>query len=87
MNTCFALFGLGGGEIVLILTLILILWGSKHLPNMAKGLGEGVDEFRKATADVNGERRWSWENQEPLLFLALIVVTIIEVLALLNWLL
>jgi sec-independent protein translocase protein TatA len=87
MNTCFALFNLGGGEIILILALILILWGAKILPNLAKGLGEGIDEFRKATGVVKSERSWSWENQEPTLFLALVIVTIIEVLALLNWLL
>lgn len=87
MNTCFALFNLGGGEIILILALIFILIGSKKLPDIAKGLGEGIDEFTKATRDVNGERPSWWENFEPTLTLVLIVLTIIEVLALLNWLL
>ena len=55
MNTIFALFNLGGGEIVLILLLVLILFGAKKLPELAKGLGQGIKEFKKATRDVTDE--------------------------------
>ena len=47
-----ALFNLGGGEIILVFTLILILWGGKRLPGLARGLGMGLTEFRKATRTV-----------------------------------
>jgi sec-independent protein translocase protein TatA len=40
---------LGGWEIVLILAVILILLGAKRLPDIAKGLGEGIHHFGKAT--------------------------------------
>jgi sec-independent protein translocase protein TatA len=38
---------LGGGEVVLILALIFILLGAKRLPEIAKGLGEGIRHLRK----------------------------------------
>lgn len=55
MNTMFGLFNLGGGEIILILALILILFGAKKLPELAKGLGQGIKEFKKATKEVTDE--------------------------------
>ena len=39
---------LGGGEVILILTLVLILFGAKKLPDIMRGMGTGVSEFRKA---------------------------------------
>jgi sec-independent protein translocase protein TatA len=50
-----ALFGLGGGEIVLILAVVLILLGVKRLPELGRGLGRGIFEFRKATKEVKDE--------------------------------
>jgi sec-independent protein translocase protein TatA len=55
MNVMFGLFNLGGGEIILILALILILFGAKKLPELAKGLGTGIKEFKKATREVTEE--------------------------------
>lgn len=54
MNTLFAGF-FGGWEIVLILAVVLILFGAKKLPELAKGLGQGIKEFKKATTDVTNE--------------------------------
>ena len=48
MNTLIAgIFG--GWEIVLILAVVLILFGAKKLPELAKGLGQGIKEFKKAS--------------------------------------
>lgn len=55
MNIMFGIFNLGGGEIILILALVLILFGAKKLPELAKGLGTGIKEFKKATRDVSDE--------------------------------
>src|SRR5262245_30205840 len=55
MNVMFGLFNLGGGEIILILALVLILFGAKKLPELAKGLGTGIKEFKKATREVSDE--------------------------------
>jgi sec-independent protein translocase protein TatA len=54
MNTMLA-WGLGGMEVVLILAVILIFFGAKKLPELAKGLGTGIKEFKKATKDVTDE--------------------------------
>jgi len=54
MNTMFAgIFG--GWEIVLILAVVLLLFGAKKLPELAKGLGTGIKEFKKATREVTDE--------------------------------
>ena len=49
------MFGLGGGEIILILFIILLLFGAKKLPELAKGLGKGIKEFKKASNEVTEE--------------------------------
>lgn len=54
MNIMFAAM-LGGWEIVLILAVVLILFGAKKLPELAKGLGTGIKEFKKATREVQDE--------------------------------
>jgi sec-independent protein translocase protein TatA len=54
MNTMIAgIFG--GWEIILILAVVLILFGAKKLPELAKGLGQGIKEFKKATREVTDE--------------------------------
>jgi len=62
-----ALFNLGGGEIILVLALILILFGARRLPDLGRGLGTGIDEFRHATREVSGEIRGALEgdDEEP----------------------
>lgn len=42
----------GGWEVILILAIFLMLFGAKHLPPMARGMGKGVDEFRKSAEEV-----------------------------------
>ena len=59
------LFNLGGGEIILILALILILFGARKLPELAKGLGQGIKEFKKATKEVTDEVSQAMEEQPP----------------------
>jgi len=51
----FAVFDLGGGQILLILALILIFFGARRIPELAKGLGQGIKEFKKATREVTDE--------------------------------
>ena len=54
MNITLAGF-FGGWEIVLILAVVLILFGAKKLPELAKGLGQGIKEFKKASREVQEE--------------------------------
>jgi sec-independent protein translocase protein TatA len=47
-NFNLAFFNLGPWEILLILMVILILFGARRLPELARGLGKGINEFRDA---------------------------------------
>ena len=55
MNVMFAAFGIGGMEVILIIAVVLILFGAKKIPELAKGLGSGIKEFKKATKEVTDE--------------------------------
>ena len=52
MNLSVLLFGPGGGEIMVILLLVLLLFGSKKIPEFAKGLGKGIRQFKDATDGI-----------------------------------
>ena len=54
MNIMFAGM-IGGWEVIVILAVVLILFGSKKLPELARGLGQGIREFKKATREVTDE--------------------------------
>jgi sec-independent protein translocase protein TatA len=47
--------GLSGSEILLVLLLALLLFGSKSIPDVARMMGKGVREFRKATSEIQKE--------------------------------
>ena len=40
---------LGGPEIIIVLVIILLLFGAKRIPELAKGLGSGMREFKRGT--------------------------------------
>ncbi len=46
---------MGGGEIALIMVAILLLFGGKKLPELARGLGKGIREFKDASEGVKRE--------------------------------
>ena len=54
MNVMLAAW-LGGMEWVIVILAILLLFGSKKIPELAKGLGQGIKEFKKATREVTDE--------------------------------
>jgi TatA/E family protein of Tat protein translocase len=49
------LFGVSMGEVVLIFLVVLMLFGSKTIPDLARSIGKGMNEFRKATDDIKRE--------------------------------
>jgi sec-independent protein translocase protein TatB len=51
------MFGIGMPELLLILGLALIVLGPKKLPELAKALGKGIAEFRRATDELKSEFR------------------------------
>ncbi len=44
---------IGGPEIIIILVVVLLLFGGKKIPELAKGLGKGIKDFKKATEESN----------------------------------
>ncbi len=49
------MFGIGTSELLIILFIILLVFGSKKLPELAQGLGRGIREFKKATNEIEDE--------------------------------
>lgn len=49
------MFNLGGGEIFLIILVILLFFGSKKIPELARGLGKGIREFKDVTNNIQRE--------------------------------
>src|SRR5882724_7282331 len=49
------MFGIGMPELMVIMVVALIVLGPKRLPEIARALGKGLAEFRRATSDINDE--------------------------------
>ena len=47
--------GMGGSEIFLIIAVLLLFFGAKRIPELAKGLGKGIKEFKDASKGMNDE--------------------------------
>lgn len=54
--------GLGGWEVLLIVTLVVVLFGAKKIPELARGLGTGLREFKSATREMVEEKE---ESKQP----------------------
>ena len=55
MSPILAVLGLSGGELLLVFAAVLVLFGAKKIPEFAKGLGKGIQEFKKASREVQDE--------------------------------
>lgn len=56
---------IGMWETVAILAVVLILFGARKLPELARGLGSGIKEFRKATREVNEDLQRAFDEDVP----------------------
>lgn len=54
-NIFLFLGGLGGTEIFLIVLVILLLFGAKRIPELARGMGRGIREFKDATKEIKSD--------------------------------
>jgi len=64
MNASLAVLGLSGGELIVVMVAILVLFGAKRIPEFAKGLGQGIKEFKKASNEVTQEFQNAMEEAE-----------------------
>ena len=55
---------LGGTEIMWIAIVVLVLFGAKKVPELMKGVGTGIKEFKKASRDVQDEVHRAMEQEE-----------------------
>lgn len=46
---------LGGGEIIIIVAIVLLLFGPSQIPKLARGMGQAMREFKKAQREINDE--------------------------------
>jgi sec-independent protein translocase protein TatA len=44
-----------GMELVVVVLIVLLLFGAKKIPELARGVGQGISEFRKASSDIRKE--------------------------------
>ena len=57
-------FGIGLGEVLLILVVALIIWGPKRLPEIARTMGKTIRALRKATYDITSQVTRELDIQE-----------------------
>lgn len=55
MNTLAFIQNMGPGSIILILVIVLFLFGAKRIPELARGIGRGITEFKNATKEAKEE--------------------------------
>ena len=55
MTTLGFLQNIGGGSLIIIILVILLLFGAKRIPELARGLGRGIREFKDATKDIQND--------------------------------
>ena len=55
MNFLASFMNLGGPDLLVILLIILVLFGAKKLPELARGLGQAIKEFQKAKDEFSDE--------------------------------
>ncbi len=57
-----AFMNVGGQELILILLIVLVLFGAKKLPELARGMGQAIREFQKAKDEFSDELHNAGKN-------------------------
>jgi sec-independent protein translocase protein TatA len=61
----FAILDIGGTEILIIMVITLLLFGSERLPGLARSMGKSIREFKKATSGLEEELRRALDTPPP----------------------
>ena len=59
------MFGLGSSETLIIILILVLLFGAGKIPELAKSLGKGIREFRRATKDEDGDSKRPGGDNTP----------------------
>jgi sec-independent protein translocase protein TatA len=66
MNHLLLRGGLGTGEVIIIALIVLLLFGGKKIPELMKGIGKGVKNFKDGLADVENEINKDVKKEEKI---------------------
>jgi sec-independent protein translocase protein TatA len=55
--------GLGGWEVFLIIAVLVLLFGAKKIPELARGMGRGLREFKDATKEIKDEINYNGDDE------------------------
>lgn len=55
MDNLFLLLGIQGGEVILIVFVVILLFGGKKIPELMRGIGKGIREFNTAKDSLKSE--------------------------------
>jgi len=64
LSSTLLFLNISGGEIMVVLLLTIMLFGSRRIPEIARGLGKGIRDVRNATEDIKQEIYRSGEDEE-----------------------
>jgi sec-independent protein translocase protein TatA len=65
LQTPLAIFNVGSPELIIVLLIILLLFGAKKLPELARGLGKSISEFKKAASEVEDSFKEAMDSTDP----------------------
>jgi sec-independent protein translocase protein TatA len=59
------MFGLGPSELLVVLVIVFFMFGAKRIPDIARGLGKGIAELKKATREIPEQQTASLDDHQP----------------------
>ncbi|MDX5428629.1 MAG: twin-arginine translocase TatA/TatE family subunit [Bacteroidota bacterium] len=66
LSSIFLFFNISGGELMIVLLVVVMFFGADKIPEIARGLGKGIKAVRNATNDIKSEITRTAENDDDL---------------------